>query len=55
MADTTKKKQQTEKKNGAEKPVSLYGPKYEDVLRALLNTKPVPNEKAKAQKKKSGD
>ncbi len=43
---TNPKKKETEKanKSGAEKPVSLWGPKFNDVLAALLKTKPMPKE-----------
>ncbi len=42
-----KKPRTAPNKSGAEKPVSLHGPKFEDVLRALLKTKPQPKEKRK--------
>jgi len=33
-----------EKKAPAEKPISLAGPKFKDVLKALLETRPMPKE-----------
>ncbi len=45
---TTKTKKKTEEKkpnkSGAEKPVSLWGASFTDVLTALLKTKPMPKE-----------
>lgn len=58
---TTKPKKKDEKKeqnkSGAEKPVSLWGASFTDVLAALLNTKPMPKKneqrgKAQHQEKK---
>lgn len=43
---TTKTKKKTEEKkpnkSGAEKPVSLWGASFQDVIKALLKTKPEP-------------
>jgi len=40
-------KEPKEKRNEVEKPVSLYGASFRDVLKALLRTKPMPKEKGK--------
>ncbi len=50
---TQQKKQKPESvnKSRAEKPISLHGPKFEDVLAALLKTGPQPKEK---KQKKNG-
>lgn len=47
-----KKKEQG--KNGAEKPISLWGASFTDVLGALLKTKPMPKENSKKEKKAKG-
>jgi len=58
---TTKPKKKTEEKkhdhSGAEKPVSLWGASFSEVLAALLKTKPMPKENGKkkqAATKKAG-
>ncbi len=50
----SKSSQNSTKKNGAEKPVSLWGPSFEEVLGALLKSKPMPKEKKKKQKNVKG-
>lgn len=42
-----KAKEEDAKKNGAEKPVSLWGAPFTEVLGALLKTKPMPKEDPK--------
>lgn len=49
MKKPAKKSVKKEKHSPNEKPISLAGAKFEDVLKALLKTKPVPP-KAKAKK-----
>jgi len=34
-------------KSGAEKPVSLWGASFQDVIKALLKTEPMPKENSK--------
>jgi hypothetical protein len=50
------KDQKTKKEvrpSGAEKPISLWGAPFTEVLGALLKTKPMPKEKEKGMAKKS--
>ena len=42
---TNKQKNEKKKKANAEKPISLFGAKFEEVLGVLLKTKPKPKEK----------
>jgi len=44
MKTKNQKSEKEEKKSGAEKPVSLYGASFRDVMKALLKTKPMPKE-----------
>ena len=48
---TTKKEEKKDvnknNKSGAEKPVSLWGASFTEVLQALLKTKPMPKEEKK--------
>lgn len=52
---TTDKQKEKEKKeqnkSGAEKPVSLWGASFQDVVQALLKTKPMPKEEEKTEKR----
>ena len=49
---STKPTSTPKEKKTVEKPISLAGPPLDDVLAALLNTKPIPLEKAKPSSKK---
>lgn len=53
MTTKTKKKPEEKKpnKSGAEKPVSLWGASFTEVLGALLNTKPQPKQDQEKTKK----
>ncbi len=52
MATKPKKKEtKNQNKSGAEKPVSLWGAPFTDVLQALLKTKPMPKKKDETKKK----
>ena len=50
MAKPSKSK---EKRPPAEKPISLAGAKFKDVLRALLQTKPMPTKETRADGRKT--
>jgi hypothetical protein len=51
MTTKTKKNEtKKDKKSGAEKPVSLWGASFKDVLQALLKTKPMPKKKNQEKK-----
>ena len=43
----SEKDREQEKRPPAEKPISLAGAKFKDVLRALLQTRPMPKAKQK--------
>jgi len=43
-------KEPKEKKSGAEKPISLWGAPFTEVLGALLKTKPMPKKEEKEKK-----
>ena len=47
MKDNKNKKTTKETKAPAEKPISLWGASFTDVLKALLDTKPMPKENVK--------
>jgi hypothetical protein len=51
MANKNQELEKEEKKSGAEKPVSLWGAPFTEVLGALLKTKPMPKEEQKDKKK----
>ena len=51
---STKTPSKKEKKKTIEKPVSLAGPSFDDVLAALLKTKPMPKEHEKTTTPKKG-
>ena len=48
------KTEKEEKKSGAEKPISLWGAPFTDVLGALLKTKPMPRENNTKEKVDNG-
>jgi len=48
MPKNTAKKE--EKRPPAEKPISLAGAKFKDVLRALLETRPIPKGKKSSER-----
>lgn len=48
-----KTKEKQPNKSGAEKPVSLWGASFQDVLKALLKTKPILKENKKNGNKKA--
>jgi hypothetical protein len=53
MTKKVKKKETKDvNKSGAEKPVSLWGASFTEVIAALLKTKPKPKEESKEDKKK---
>jgi hypothetical protein len=49
---TPKKEDTNQNKSGAEKPISLWGASFQNVLKALLKTKPIQKD-AKKQKTKT--
>ena len=51
MATKNQEPEKEEKKNGAEKPVSIWGAPFTDVLAALLKTKPMSKDKPKSSNK----
>lgn len=50
---TSKKETKQPNKSGAEKPVSLWGASFQDVIKALLQTKPNPKKEEKNGNKKA--
>jgi len=55
MTNKNKKKEtKNTNKSGAEKPVSLWGASFTEVLQALLKTKPMPKEESKEKKDSKG-
>jgi len=52
MTTKNQKAEKKEKRNGAEKPISLWGASFTEVWGALLKTKPMQKEK-KAQSDKA--
>ena len=51
--DKNKEKELEKEHSNAEKPISLAGAKLSDVLKALLETKPMPKEHEDNNKRKS--
>lgn len=52
MDTKDQKIEKEEKKSGAEKPISLWGAPFAEVLGALLKTKPMPKEKKQEREEK---
>lgn len=50
MSEITQEITQEKKKSPAEKPVSLWGASFFDVVKALLETKPMPKGEEKKEK-----
>jgi hypothetical protein len=53
MSTKTNKTKPVQNKSGAEKPVSLWGASFTEVLAALLKTKPMPRQDGKKKQTKT--